>query len=321
MRLGLFTVLFKELDLQELLEMMEQLGIQAIELSAKAGRGLRHFDPEEILQSSLARQRFLDALKEKKIEISQLNCSCNPVSPVPGEAERAKADFELAFRLAEKLNVDTVCSFSGCPGGGPLDITPNWITCPWPPEFLKMLEWQWEEKLIPFWKWAAGEAAEYGVCKLSIEMHPGFCVYNPETLLKLRQAVGPAIGANFDPSHLIWQGIHVPAAIRSLTGAIWHFHAKDTFVDSANVRVNGNIDLKPYAEAEKRAWTFRTVSYGMSAGMWKETLSALQMAGYNGVLSIEHEDMFFSKTEGLSKAVSFLQEIMPREKTGPVWWA
>lgn len=321
MRLGLFTVLFPELDLEELLDLEEKLGLDAMELSSKAGRGLRHFHPEEIVGSERACARFLEALDRKHITISQLNCACNPVSPAPGAVENAIADFEMAFRLAQKLHVDTVCSFSGCPGGGPKDLTPNWITCPWPPEYSQMLDWQWEEKLIPFWKWAAEEGARFGVGKLAIEMHPGFCVYNPETLLKLRQAVGPAIGANLDPSHLVWQGIHVPDAIRRLKGAIWHFHAKDTFVDTDNVRVNGNIDTKHYAMMEDRAWTFRTVGYGMPQDTWKEIISALRIAGYDGVLSIEHEDPLMSRMEGLSKAVAFLKDLVPVETPEQMWWA
>lgn len=320
MQLGLFTVLFPGLELEELLTLTDSLGICSLELSSKAGRGLRHFDPVEVLNSELARERFLETLKRHDVVISQLNCSCNPVSPVAEEAEKSKADFEMAFRLAEKLQVNTVGSFSGCPGGSAQDVTPNWITCPWPPEFSQMLRWQWEEKLIPFWSWAAEEGAKFGVDRLAIEMHPGFCVYNPETLLKLRQAVGPAIGANFDPSHLVWQGIHVPDAIRALKGAIWHVHAKDTFVDQGNVRRNGNLDTKPYADMEHRAWTFRTVGYGMSRQVWKEIMSTLRMVGYDGVLSIEHEDMLLSKTEGLTRAAQFLQEIMPQEKPDGIWW-
>lgn len=321
MKLGLFTVLFPELDLEALLTVAGQLGIEAIELSSKVGRGLRHFDPEEIVNSSLARSRFQDALKRHNMEISQLNCSSNPVSPIPEEAQKGKEDFEMAFRLAEKLHVHTVGCFSGCPGGGPQDRTPNWITCSWPPQYLQMLRWQWEEKLIPFWTWASQEGAKHGVNQLAIEMHPGFCVYNPETLLKLRTAVGPSIGANLDPSHLLWQGIHIPDAIRELKGAIWHVHAKDVFLDHRNIRMNGILDTKHYAEIEHRAWTFRTVGYGMPQETWKEIVSALRMAGYDGVLSIEHEDMLLSKMEGLSRASRFLKEIVPKEMPEKMWWS
>ena len=321
MHLGLFTVLFPELNLEELLEVTVRLGFESIELSGKSGRGLRHFNPEEIVGSEAALTRFTDALKRSHITVSQLNCATNPVSPIPGAAEKSRADFELTFRLAEKLKVDTVCSFSGCPGGGPRDQTPNWVTCPWPPEFLDILNWQWEERLIPFWTWASSRAAEYGVTKLAIEMHPGFCVYNPETLLKLRRAVGNSIGANLDPSHLIWQGIDIPAAIRALKGIIWHFHAKDTFVNQENIKINGVLDTKHYSDLENRSWLFRTVGYGMTFDAWKAILSELRIAGYDGVVCIEHEDALMSKMEGLTRAAAFLKGIIYQDAPEKIWWA
>lgn len=320
MRLGLFTTLFPNLNLEELLELTDNLGITALELSAKWGRGLKHFDPQEILVSNLSRERFLDTLKRHNVVISQLNCSCNPVSPDKEEETEAKKYFENTFCLAEKLGVDTVCSFSGCPGGAAGDKTPNWITCAWPPYYQEMLRYQWEEKLIPFWKWAAEEGEKYGVNKLAIEMHPGFCVYNAETLLKLRMSVGNMIGANLDPSHLMWQGASITDVIRSLKGAIWHVHAKDTLMDNYNVRKNGVLDTKPYMDVQNRSWTFRTVGYGTSDKEWKEIISALLIDGYDGVISIEHEDILMSKKEGITKAAEYLNRIISKDKTEDVWW-
>ena len=62
---------------------------------------------------------------------------------------------------------------------------PNWVTCPWPPEYLELLDWQWEKKVTPFWKKHGKFAKDHGV-KVAIEMHPGFVVYSPETMLQLR---------------------------------------------------------------------------------------------------------------------------------------
>ena len=321
MRLGLFTTVVADYDLDQLIALAKKLGVETLEFSSLIGRGLRHFDPVTLLESHLERERFLDILRRNDISISQLNCSCNPVSPTPGEEEKCKENFLHTFRLAEKLGVDTVASFSGCPAGGPADQTPNWITCPWPTQYSEMLRWQWEEKLIPFWTWAAQEGEKFGVKHLAIEMHPGFCVYNPETLLKLCKAVGPAIGANFDPSHLIWQGIDIPAAIETLKGAIWHVHAKDTYVNERIKQVNGMIDVKPYKSMEERSWSFRTVGYGLSQEKWKQTISSLRMVGYDGVLSIEHEDMLMSKQEGLEKAAVFLKPLLMTDSPEPMWWA
>ena len=217
--------------------------------------------------------------------------------------------------------METVVTFSGCPGDCPESKRPNWVTCAWPGDYSEILEWQWNEVLIPYWKEAAAIAQSYGVKKIAFEMHPGFCVYNPESLLRLREAVGDIIGANFDPSHLIWQGIDPVAAIRALKGAIYHFHAKDTKIDPYNAAVNGVLDPKTFNDISVRSWAFRTVGYGNDMNYWKDMISNLKMTGYDGVISIEHEDGLMSVKEGLEKAVSFLKEILITEDPTAAWWA
>ena len=77
--------------------------------------------------------------------------------------------------LAERLGVSVIVGFSGCPGGSPTDTMPNWVTYRWPPEYGQMLDWQWKEKVIPFWKQAAKFARDHGIHKIALEMHPEFC--------------------------------------------------------------------------------------------------------------------------------------------------
>lgn len=321
MKIGLFTALFSELSLKRMLEKVKGMGFEAVELYTGKLAPSVHCDPEVLLESNIKLQEFKDTIKRYGLPISQLNCSGNPISPIPGEAEKHKQSFLNTIKLAEKLGIDTIACFSGCPGGGPKDETPNWITCPWPDEFLSMLSYQWEEVLIPYWTWAVKEAAKYGVNKIGLEMHPGFCVYNPETLLKLRAQVGNAIGSNFDPSHLIWQGIDIPEAILTLRDAIFHVHAKDTRVCMRNIRKNGNLDTKHYSDVENRAWVFCTVGYGNDERYWKRIIDALNTVGYDGVISIEHEDSSMSKDEGLKKAFEMLDRVIIREKPTDMWWA
>ncbi len=321
MKLGLLTTLYSELTLSEMLEKVKGMGFEAVELYTGKLAHATHCDPDTLLESPPKLQEFKDTIAKYGLPISQLNCSGNPVSPVPGEAEIHKNSFIQTCKLAEKLGIDTIANFSGCPGGGPKDETPNWVTCPWPDDFLTILDYQWNEVLIPFWQWAAKEAANYGVTKIGLEMHPGFCVYNPETLLKLRTAVGDSIGSNFDPSHLIWQGIDIPQAILTLREAIFHIHAKDTRVFQRNIRRNGNLDTKHYGDAENRAWVFGTVGYGNDEKFWRSFVDALSMIGYDGVISIEHEDSSMSKDEGLKKAFSLLDKVIIREKPAEMWWA
>ena len=223
--------------------------------------------------------------------------------------------------LAEQLGLDTVITFSGCPGDSPTSQYPNWVTCAWPPDYAAILEYQWNEVLIPYWKQAVAFANEHGVTKVALEMHPGFCVYNPATLLRLRAAVGDTIGANFDPSHLIWQGMDPVAAIRELGGAIYHFHAKDTKVDEINAARNGVLDTQNMGNFLKRSWVFRTVGYGIGAQAWKDILSTLRKVGYEGAVSIEHEDGLTSVREGLEKAIACLKDTMMFEDPAQMWWA
>jgi sugar phosphate isomerase/epimerase len=214
-----------------------------------------------------------------------------------------------------------VINFSGCPGGAPGDKQPNWVTCAWPDEFPAILKYQWDDALVPFWEKRNAEAAREGV-KIAFEAHPGFCVYNPETLLQLRARAGAQLGANLDPSHFFWQGIDPVEAARVLgdAGCIYHVHGKDTGIDAHNTRINGTLDAKSYGDLARRSWVFRTCGYGHGDEFWKPFVSMLRTKGYDGVISIEHEDSLMSVSEGFEKAVHYLRGILIREQAGSAWW-
>jgi len=321
MKLGVFTVLLGDKSLEMALQYLSGLGVQAVEIGCGGFPGKAHCDPEKLLTDEKQFNAFVDLFKKYNLTISALSCHGNPVHPNPAIAASYQEDFMKAVQLAEKLGVEVINTFSGCPGGSPQDQTPNWVTCPWPPDFLDILDYQWNDVLIPYWEKTAKFAQDHGVTKIALEMHPGFCVYNPETLLKLRNAVGETIGANFDPSHLIWQGINPVAAIRALGPAIFHFHAKDTKIDPINCGVNGVLDTKHYSDEIHRSWIFRTIGYGNDVQYWKDIVSNLRLVGYDYVMSIEHEDSLMSPNEGLRKAVALLQEVLISESTGAIWWA
>ncbi len=321
MKLGVFLVLFGDQDLESALDAAKENGCEAVEIGVANYAESRHCNPDELLKSFTKLRSFTESLARRNLVISALSCHGNPLHPDEKIAEAHTQGQHKTILLAEKLKVDTINAFSGCPGGSPHDLTPNWVTCPWPDEFRKIVAWQWEERVLPFWEKEAKFAIEHGVTKIALEMHPGFAVYNPETLLKLRKAVGKVIGANFDPSHLFWQGIDPIMAIRKLGDAIFHVHVKDTKLDPQNVAVNGVLDTKHYSEEADRSWIFRTVGYGHSYSFWKDFISTLRLVGYDGVLSIEHEDSLLSGKEGFQKAVAFLKEIILREPKGKMWWA
>ncbi len=319
MKIGLFTALFANLSLDDVVKKIKPLGIRTVEL----GTGNYPGDPHlklDWLNSSPKLKEFQQKLHDQGITISALSCHGNALHPNKRIADAHAETNRRTILLAEKVGVRTVIDFSGCPGDSETSKFPNWSPTPWPPDYQEILKWQWEKKVIPYWVKRAKFAEEHGV-RIAIEMHPGFVVYNPETMLKLREAAGPAIGCNFDPSHMFWQGIDPCAAIRKLGEAVFHCHAKDTKIYTVNTQVNGVLDTKPYSDEKNRAFLFRTVGYGHGREFWTDMVSTLQMVGYDDVLSIEHEDSLMSVEEGLMKAATFLNEIVIREKLKAMWWA
>lgn len=322
MELGVLTNLYASKSLDETLSILHGMGVTMAEIGCGGYPGKAHCDPKVLLNDDAALAEFKATFEKYDMKISCLSCHGNAVHPDKAIAKAFHDDFVDAVLLAEKLGVDTIVTFSGCPGDHEGAKYPNWVTCPWPEDFLAILEWQWNEVLIPYWKETAAFAKAHGVIKIAFEMHPGFAVYNPETLMKMRAAVGDVIGANFDPSHLIWQGIEPVAAIRYLQGAIYHFHAKDTKIDKINTAKIGVLDTKHYGDELNRAWVFRACGYGNDATYWKEIVSALRLTGYDKVMSIEHEDSLMSIDEGLTKAVDFLKPILMYDpKPSGMAWA
>ncbi len=322
MKLGVFTVLYGGLPLEQALDKLAALGVEAVELGTGNYPGSSHADPDELLAEAGKQRALREAVASRGLEIGALSQHGNPLHPNEDFARASHETWRKTLRLAETLEVQTVIAFSGCPGDGPGARYPNWVTCPWPDDFLHVLDWQWNERVLPYWREEAEVARRHGV-RVAFEMHPGFVVYNPETLLRLREAAGDVVGANFDPSHLFWQGIDPVEAIRVVgaAGAMFHFHAKDTYLDPVNVRVNGVLDGKRYDRMLERSWTFRTVGYGHGETVWRDILSALRAVGYDGAISIEHEDQLLSIDEGLAKAVAFLKPLLFEEERPEMWWA
>ncbi|MCL2512725.1 MAG: sugar phosphate isomerase/epimerase [Oscillospiraceae bacterium] len=320
MRLGVFSALLSDKPLEEALKYFSSLGLEMIEIGTGGYPGKTHADPDVLLNDDAKLEEFKALIKKYNMEISAFSCHANPVHPDKETAKAYDKELRNTVLLAEKMGVSVINTFSGCPGDSEGSKYPNWVTCPWPNDFLSILEYQWEKVLIPYWKDFIAFAKAHGVNKIALEMHPGFCVYNTDSLLKLREAAGPEIGANFDPSHLVWQGIEPVAAIRALGDAIFHFHAKDTKVDKYNTAVNGVLDVKSYADEINRSWIFRSIGYGNDALYWKDIISALRMTGYDYAISIEHEDSLMTGGEGLEKAVDFLKPILIKEKIGEIWW-
>lgn len=321
MKLGVFTTLLSNLSLEESLKYFKSLGIEAVEIGCGGYPGNAHANPEVLLNDAKALDTFKGLIKDYDVEISALSCHGNPVHPDKATAKYFDDAIRNTILLAEKIGIHQINTFSGCPGDCETAKYPNWVTCPWPDDFGKILDWQWNDVLIPYWKDTVEFAKAHGVDKIAFEMHPGFCVYNTDSMLRIREAVGPELGANFDPSHLIWQGMEPVAVIRALGDAIFHVHAKDTKMDKYNTAKTGVLDTKPYGDEINRAWIFRSVGYGNDEVYWKDIVSNLRLVGYDHVLSIEHEDSLMSQNEGLSKAVEMLKRVLIKENPAEMWWA
>ena len=321
MKLGVLTVPLQGMPAEEAFAYLNGLGVTSVELGTGGYTNNNHCDPDILLADESKIDALKAALEKYNLTVSALSCHGNPIHPNKEIAAGYHKAFVDSCKLAQKLGVDTIITFSGCPGDSPDAKYPNWVTCAWPSDYGEVLNWQWNEVLIPYWKEAVKIAASYGVKYIAFEMHPGFCVYNPASLLRLREAVSPMLGANFDPSHLIWQGMDPVVALKELKGAVYHFHAKDTYVDPYNKAKNGVLDTGSYGSLLDRSWSFRTVGYGSNLEVWKDMMATLRLIGYDGAVSIEHEDGLMSVKEGLEKAIAFMKDVIITEQPAAMWWA
>lgn len=323
MKLGVFNPVLNDKSFEDACTYLEEHGVQMVEIGCGGFPGKAHCDPKVLLNDEEKLNEFKDTLKRHHLEISGLSCHGNPVHPDKEKAKMFDDDMTDAILLCEKLGISILNCFSGCPGSDETAKMPNWVTCGWPEDFSEILEWQWKEVLVPYWKKKVAFAKEHGVNKIALELHPGFCVYNTKSLLRLRHEVGPEIGANLDPSHLIWQQMDPVEVIRVLGSedAIFHFHAKDTQIFEHNCKINGVLDTTPYDDLKNRSWTFRSIGYGHDFGYWKNIISELRLMGYDHVISIEHEDGLMSQNEGLEKTIEALKQIIIFENPGEMYWA
>jgi len=321
MHIGVLTVPLGDQPIEDALSYLAELGVDAIELGVGGWPGEAHVDRRAFLESSARRDELAALCAEHDLDISALATHNNPLHPDEDRAEQADTELREAIELAAALDVDTVTCFSGLPAGGPNDKVPNWVTAPWPTEHADAHEYQWDVA-TEYWTELAGFADDHGV-NIAIEMHPNMLVYEPHGLVRLREATNDRIGANFDPSHLYWQGIDVTEAIRYLgkRDAIHHVHAKDTRIYESNAREKGVLDTTPYTDEPDRSWLFRSIGYGHGEEHWKDVVSTLRMAGYEGALSIEHEDSLTSSREGLEKAVDVLERAVFSTAPGEAYWA
>lgn len=311
MKIGIVSDSLGHLGFEEMLDRAANLGIEGVEINACNWTVAPHMDLPKLRSDGTARRAFLQAFETRGLELIALNANGNQLHPTEGAQQSAA--LQETIRLAGQLGVDKVVLMSGLPAGGPEDRTPNWVISSWPPETSRILKWQWEEKLLPYWHDLAKLARDNGVTKLCVEIHGNQLVYNVPALLRLRAAIGPIVGANLDPSHLMWMGADPIAAVSALGDAILHCHAKDTYLNRAKQATTSLLENGSLTDIPARSWSYITLGYGHDEAWWREFCYHLRMVGYDGWLSIEHEDVVLSRIEGARRSVELLRAVAPAE--------
>ncbi|WP_323033478.1 sugar phosphate isomerase/epimerase [Paracoccus sp. (in: a-proteobacteria)] len=308
MKLGFVTDSLGAMSFDEVLDNAVRLGVSGLEVNTGGWSTAPHFDLGAMKSDAGARKRFLDAFADRGLELIALNANGNPLHPTQPEQAECLKD---TIRIAGDMGIKTVVTMSGLPAGQEGDLMPNWVVSSWPPETQQILRYQWQDKLIPFWGEIAELAKASGVERIALEMHGNQCVYNVPSLLKLRAAVGPVIGANLDPSHLFWMGADPLAAAEALGDAIYHVHAKDTFLNPPKQAVGSLLENGSLMDIPARSWSYITLGFGHGEEWWRQFCYRLKMAGYDGWLSIEHEDVLLNSFEGLRKSVDLMLGVLP----------
>jgi sugar phosphate isomerase/epimerase len=295
------------MSFDELLKFCKGQNIGALEIGTGNWSAAPHIDLDKVVESAAARDEWYGKIKDAGLELCALNCSGNQL------AYESDMDVTLkTFKLAGMLGVKKVVMMSGLPTGCPGDKTPVWVTGSWPPEIVETLKYQWEEVAIPKWKELVKIAKDNGIEKIALENHAWQLVYNPETCLRLRDAVDPMIGMNLDPSHLFWMGGDPIEAARVLgdADALYYVHGKDSRLERRLIGPNGVFDTKTIDEFADRSWNYVAVGCGHDVRWWKEFVSVLRMSGYNDVISLEMEDLTMSMLDGHLTSIKVLKEAM-----------
>jgi sugar phosphate isomerase/epimerase len=318
-KLAIFTDALEARSLDEALDWIaaELPGVAGVELGVGGYSPAPHCNLESLEASAEARERLLAALGRRGLELCALNVSGNPLHPDPAVAERHHEQLARTIRVSADLGVSRVVVMSGCPGPGPGEArAPHFVGGGWLPDLEGVLDWQWSERVLPYWRERAAEAeAANSELRLCFELHPGTCVYNVHSFERIA-GLGPNLAVNLDPSHFFWQGIDPLAVVERLGERVGFVHAKDTVERPGNLKLNGVMDARWPGRAEDMPWNFATVGSGHGRDWWADFLALLDRAGYNGTVSIEWEDPFVEPEESIRESAALLSDAMVREGVG-----
>jgi sugar phosphate isomerase/epimerase len=308
MKLGFVSDSLGARSFIDMLDAAVSLGVHGVEVNTGGWSTAPHFDLHS-MKGHAAQKAFQTAFTDRGLQIIALNANGNPLHPTDTRGTSCLKD---TIRIAGAMGITTVCTMSGLPAGVAGDTMPNWVTNAWPPETQTMLAYQWDVALT-YWHDMAAFAKSCGVTHIALELHANQLVFNVPGLLRLREAIGPTIGANLDPSHLFWMGADPLVAATALGPAIYHVHAKDTFLNTPVQAIRSLLETGSLTDIPNRAWSYITLGFGHGEAWWRAFCYHLLMAGYDGWLSIEHEDVLLSANEGLQKSVALLRAVLPTQ--------
>jgi len=309
-RIGVFDPAFRDLSLEQMIEVIKEFKIEAVELGSGNDPGNPHCDREGLLADSSKRRAYAAVFEKNDLMISAFSCHGNPVHPNRDIAQHDDRVYRQTIDLTAQMGVNRMVCFSGCPGDG-TGKHPNWIQSLETDEWVELLEWQWREVLIPYWKDLAAYARQRNVL-IAVEMDSGNSVFNVATLLKLRHAAGDNVGANLDFSGIFQLGIEPTAVLKKLgeESCIYHMHGKDIWIDPGNTAVNGLVDMTPYDDLAHRSWSYADIGFGHDLVVWKSIAETLKAVGYHHVISIEHESPYTSDRIGVARSAQALRQVL-----------
>lgn len=324
LKLGAYTACLHDRPLEQALEVLKANGLTSVEVNTGGFIPSPHCHLDLLLASAQARRDYLETFASHGMELTGLNCNGNPLNPLPGVGPKHADDLRRTIELAGLLGVPNVVTMSGTPGSDPDAKYPSWVVNPWDGVYMDVLDYQWDVA-AGFWTGIDALARARGV-RVAIEMHPHNLVFSPVTLRRLVDLVGAAsIGAEMDPSHLMWQGMDVVASIRWLGPLVFHAAAKDAMI-TPGVAIRGVLDTsfeRVPADAEGKvptgygfwcnawpadpAWRFVAVGVGHDVPYWTGFLAALAEIDPDMAVNIEHEDASYSRLDGLALAARNLR--------------
>jgi sugar phosphate isomerase/epimerase len=311
MHVGLLTDAFTHLSLSQTLAWCASHGIDNVELGTGGYSPAPHADLEELSDSEAARQQLLSEIASSGLSLGALNVSGNPLHPDPQIGRLHDAQLRSTVLLAGELGVTRVIAMSGCPGGPGDGSWPVFAGGAWLPDMEGLWDWQWTERIAPYWRelsrWAGEAAPEVRIC---LELHPGTSIYNAESFRLLREVTGDNVMVNLDPSHFWWQGMDPVQVIEDLPGWIGWSHGKDTLIKDSRMALTGCLDFRWPRDAAEMPWHFCAVGAGHPAGTWVRLVAALIGSGHDHTISIEHEDPNLTPEGGVLASLRGLREAL-----------